>query len=176
MQHTFAHDAVLDQRISEGCEEALTMTQGHSRQTAQEFYVMRQMEKAADTACSVHKRLYGEVSVPKITLTNDEEFLPNPDDCSDDTPTKKRSRTTWSHDEEIWIVGWIEDYVNGPTFDKSSKRINWKKIGQDIQKNQQAQAIFDPEHLNTSKIMECAKRLGKKYQISVHQLRRQDII
>lgn len=80
MQHTFAHDAVLDQRISEGCEEALTVTQGHSRQTAQEFYVMRQMEKAADTASSTHKRLHGEVAVPKITLArgDDEEFQPSP--------------------------------------------------------------------------------------------------
>ena len=79
MQHTFAHDAVLNQRISEGSEEALTLTQGHSRQTAQEFYVMRQMEKAADTASSAHKRLYGEVAIPNIPLArgDDEEFLPS---------------------------------------------------------------------------------------------------
>jgi hypothetical protein len=80
MQHTFAHDAAMNNQISEGCEEALTLTQGHSRQTAQEFYVMRNMEKAADSACATHKRLYGEVAIPKIALTkgDDEEFIPCP--------------------------------------------------------------------------------------------------
>lgn len=87
MQHTIAHEAVLEQTIPEEYEEALSYTQGHSRETTQRFYIMKKMKKHAETACIAHKRLHGEfapVDIPQPT-PEEEEYLPadDPGDSSD---------------------------------------------------------------------------------------------
>jgi hypothetical protein len=92
-----------------------------------------------------------------------------PDESDDDAP-KKRSRTVWSKEEELWIVGWVEGYVKGPTFDKSTKRINWKKFEHDLKTNDDVAGIFQADHQNSTKVMECAKRLAKKLGVSVQDL------
>ncbi len=81
MQHTAAHEAVMEQKIPEEYEEALSFTQGHSRETTQKFYVMKKMAKHAITACDAHKRLHGEfaiVDIPQPTV-EEEEYLPSGD-------------------------------------------------------------------------------------------------
>lgn len=78
MQHTAAHEAVMDHTIPEAFEEALSYTQGHSRETTQRFYVMKKMEEHAVTACLAHKRLHGEfeaVDIPQLR-PEEEEYYP----------------------------------------------------------------------------------------------------
>jgi hypothetical protein len=78
MQHTAAHEAVMEQKIPEEFEESLAYTQGHSRETAQRFYVMKNMQKHATTACLAHKRLHGEFTAVDIPSPSpeEEEYLP----------------------------------------------------------------------------------------------------
>lgn len=47
-------------------EEALNLTQGHSRATAERFYIKRKMSTAASNAAVAHQQLHGEVKVPKL--------------------------------------------------------------------------------------------------------------
>lgn len=79
---------------------------------------------------------------------------------------KKRTRTSWTNEEEIWVVQWVSNYVQGPTYDK---RINWQAALKEISSTN-ARAIFAEDHLSSSKIMECAKRLAKKSGVTVNQL------
>jgi hypothetical protein len=78
MQHTYTHQAVLDKEIDESYEEALTLTQGHSRQITNDYYILKNMINVANTASVAHKRLHGEFTVPNIPTCNkdDEEFHP----------------------------------------------------------------------------------------------------
>lgn len=71
----------MDQTIPEEYEEALTVTQGHSRETAQQYYVMKSMRKHATTACIAHKRLHGEFAPVDIPppRPEEEEYLPADD-------------------------------------------------------------------------------------------------
>ncbi len=68
MQQTYAHVATLQNNTSIECEEDLTLTQGHSRETANQYYI----------ASGIHKRLHGEFTVPNINIPHDadEEFCP----------------------------------------------------------------------------------------------------
>lgn len=193
MQHTVAHEAVMDNTIPEAYEEALTLTQGHSRETTQRYYVKKQMERAATTACLAHKRLHGEFvapNIPRPTL-GQVEYLPegkpllpfstldiillsdfvldenqNEEINATLSPVRKRTRINWSNEEEAWIAGWVSKYVHGATYEK---RINWKAAVKEIN-NSEAKEIFHPEHIDSTKLMECAKRLAKKYGVSVNEL------
>lgn len=61
---------------------------------------------------------------------------------------------------------WISQYVQGATYDK---RINWKAALKDIESTN-AKMIFAEDHLDSTKLMECAKRLAKKTGVPVHKL------
>ena len=185
MQQTYAHVATLQNNISMECEEALTLTQGHSRETANQYYILRDMEKAAKNASGIHKRLHGEFTVPNINIPHDadEEFRPgryspydlchifidndHVSDCSDE-PSQKRIRLAWSIEEEVYIAKWIEDYVASSTYNITA-RINWKKLEAHI-KNDKATNIFLDEHIKHTKLMECAKRMAKRLGVSIQSL------
>ena len=167
MQHTYAHEAVLTNSLSGEMEEALMKTQGHSRETTREFYILGDMKKAAEGAIEAHEILFGQMRVPNIPRPiplHEQEYNPS-EDGEDYEPQKKRRRTTWSEIEEIWIINWIKEYVRGPSFDH---RINWKKMEKDlIERNP---PLFLPEHRDATLLRECAKRVAKRKKLQVHQL------
>lgn len=82
-------------------------------------------------------------------------------------PMKKRTRTSWTNEEEIWLVEWISNHVQSPTY---YKRINWQAALKEISSTN-AKAIFAEDHLSSTKLMECAKRLAMKRRVTVNQLR-----
>lgn len=77
MQQTSAHDAVLMRTLEPHCEEALTLTQGHSRGVVEDYYLRKNLAQAATTACAAHTQLHGEFAVPNIPMqSEDEEYVP----------------------------------------------------------------------------------------------------
>lgn len=109
---------------------------------------------------------------PPITPSFPDHFLEfdfdnnENEDNSYCAPMKKRTRTSWTNEEETWIMQWISQYVKGST---SEKRIQWITALKDI-RSTGATHIFAEDHLSTSKLMECAKRLAKKTGVHVHKL------
>jgi hypothetical protein len=90
----------------------------------------------------------------------------NGEEINQCAPIKKRTRTSWTNEEEAWVVEWVSQYVHGATFDK---RINWKAALKEITSSD-AKSIFAEDHLCSTKLMECAKRLAKKSGVAVHEL------
>lgn len=82
-------------------------------------------------------------------------------------PARKRVRTSWSLDEELWLVNWVNAHVHSVLF---SKRIDWKTCLEDIQKNTDAAHIFPVAHLNTTLLHEACKRIAKRRGIRVEDL------
>lgn len=79
LQQTETHEAVMSGELSIEDEESLNLTQGHSRTTAERFYLKRKMSKAATNATFAHTKLYGEAKVPHlppILTDSQEEFEP----------------------------------------------------------------------------------------------------
>jgi hypothetical protein len=76
LQQTEAHEASHQQLISQRAEEAITLSQNHSRQVATQFYNVRNLRDASIIAAKTHEELYGVQTVPQISSEEDEEYLP----------------------------------------------------------------------------------------------------
>lgn len=76
MQQTSTHEAVLANTLTPSAEEALTLTQGHSREVVEDYYLRRNLIQAATTACAAHRQLHGDFTVPNIPRNEDEEYIP----------------------------------------------------------------------------------------------------
>lgn len=70
----------------------------------------------------------------------------------------------WSAEEEAWIVHWLTQYISSPYYNTS--KINWKKCERDLRASQDRE-LFENEHLDATKIMECAKRIAKREKKSL---------
>lgn len=77
-----------------------------------------------------------------------------------------RCRTIWSHEEEDWLVGWVERHVR----DDFSGRIPWKSCVLEIQANESILDLFHPSHLSATALHEACKRIAKRHCVSVKQL------
>lgn len=76
MQQTEAHEASYHSIISKEAEEAVTLSQNHSRQIAEEFYQVRNLRDASILASKTHEELYGAQAIPHISDEEDEEYNP----------------------------------------------------------------------------------------------------
>lgn len=191
MQQTEAHVASNKHLITRGEEDAITMSQGHSREVAEKFYQMKSMEEAAVTAAQTHQNLYGIQAVPDLSSDEDEEYVPeqgeedDEDDENDDdddeqqqqqqrvvTSSPKRRRLSWTVEEEQWIVRWITKHLKSPEF---NKKINWQLCLKHLRLDPLV-SHFPEEHLDHTKIMECAKRMAKKKDVTVIQMCQSPVI
>jgi hypothetical protein len=178
LQQSEAHDAVAQHKITQQAEEAITLSQGHSRQVAEKYYQMRNLRDAAVVAAETHEDLYGRQDVPNISSEEDGEYLPNPGDENEDeevcTPIKgfspKRKRLSWSHDEEEWILKWVGNHLKSPQY---NSKINWKLCLKELRRDKLAK-LFPEEHQDSTKIMECAKRLAKKHKKTIAEMCQQE--
>lgn len=80
LQQTEANEASRQDRISRQAEEAITISQNHSRQVAEQYYQVRNLRQASILASKTHEELYGIQSVPQISSEEDEEYLPQEED------------------------------------------------------------------------------------------------
>lgn len=76
LQQTEAHEATLTGKIDAEYEEALTLTQGHSKEIAEKFYIKKNMNVAAVKATIVHEQLHGKFEIPVISKSSDEAYRP----------------------------------------------------------------------------------------------------
>jgi len=184
MQQTSAHEAMLANTLTPSAEEALTLTQGHSREVVEDYYIRRNMTQAVTTACAAHQQLHGDFTVPNIPRNEDEEYIPQAgkrryslfysqqsidNECEEDERPKKRSRKEWSEEEEKWLVNWISTYTQTPSYEMNN-RVNWKRARIDLLNDDQAKLIFASEHIDATKMRECSKRIAKRVGIAVHEL------
>lgn len=82
-------------------------------------------------------------------------------------PVRKRVRTSWSPEEERWLVRWVHDHVHSGLF---SKRIDWRTCVCDIRKNPTAVVIFQDAHLAPTMLHEACKRIAKRRSVRVEEL------
>lgn len=157
--------------ITPQAEEALTLSQGHSRTVAEKYYQIKNLREAAVVAATTHESMYGLQDIPNITSEEDEEYVPKDDEeeeGSDVTPIKrfspKRKRVSWIHEEEEWIKGWVRKHLESPQY---NSKINWKLCLKDLRTDQDILPFFPDEHQDSTKIMECAKRMAKKVKQSI---------
>lgn len=66
--------------ISFEAEEAITLSQNHSRQVADKYYQIRNLRDASVIASKSHEELYGVRTIPQIVREEDEEYLPGEDE------------------------------------------------------------------------------------------------
>lgn len=86
-------------------------------------------------------------------------------DHHQETP-QKRKRLSWNHEEEKWIISWVANHLQGPCF---NSKINWKLCVKDLQKDKTLTA-FPIEHQDSTKLMECAKRMAKKRKKTIIEM------
>ncbi len=73
----------------------------------------------------------------------------------------------WSDEEEAWISAWIEKYVASPHY---NSKINWKLCVKHLKESHEC-IIFEKEHIDATKIRECAKRIARRAKKSLSELR-----
>lgn len=81
LQQTEAHQASNQQLISPQAEEAITLSQNHSRHVAEKFYQVRNLRDASILASKTHEDIYGVQPIPQILREEDEEYIPEEDDA-----------------------------------------------------------------------------------------------
>jgi hypothetical protein len=169
-------------------EEALNLTQGHSRSTAERFYIKRKMSAAAINATVAHRQLHGEVKSPDLPpmLHNlDEEYQPELEGLRVNHPTSItifliHSIDLHDHDSDgnienkcpqtnkrqrtVWSVDeekFIIKWIESHTHSPFyQKRINWQTLTNEIRERSRAgETLFPQEHMNPTLLMECAKRI-----------------
>ncbi|MFO0414617.1 MAG: hypothetical protein ACK50E_03110 [Bacteroidota bacterium] len=154
MLQTDTHNATLKHTLSKEEEESLTMTQGHSRETARRFYEIKNQEQAAIQSIEAHRILYGEMPQIKIKRKCEEEEY-HPDEESE--PSKDK-RIKWTLEHEAYILEWIEGYKKDIFY---TGKMNWRKCSNDIT-NDPKGWIFTSAHRDPAKLREFAKRIAKK--------------
>jgi hypothetical protein len=77
LQQTEANEASGDRRITPAAENAITITQGHSREVAEKFYKLKDLSEASSLAIKTHEELYGIQEIPDISSEEDEAYLPH---------------------------------------------------------------------------------------------------
>jgi hypothetical protein len=90
-------------------------------------------------------------------------------ESENDKPSTKRQRSTWSIEEEDFIIKWIQSHIQNPLY---QKRINWQKLASDINISTEKNT-FHHSHVNPTSLRECAKRMSKKFGCKVDELRRE---
>ena len=159
MQQSEANEARHKQIISQEAEEAITLSQNHSRQVAERFYQVRNLSDASILAARTHEQLYGVQAIPQISREEDEEYLPEEEkEIEEIEESPKRKRVAWSAEEEAWIISWLKKYVVSPHF---NSKINWRMCLKDLLESDE-HSIFSKEHQDPTKIMECVKRIAKR--------------
>lgn len=83
LQQTEAHEASHQQLISQQAEEAITLSQNHSRQVADQFYNVRNLRDASIIAAKTHETMYGVQRIPQILEEEDEAYVPEEDDAEE---------------------------------------------------------------------------------------------
>ncbi len=66
IQQTEAHHAMMNFTISPRAEEAITVSQGHSREIANKYYRVQNAQESAVIAATAHEQMYGQQEVPQI--------------------------------------------------------------------------------------------------------------
>jgi hypothetical protein len=70
LQQTEANEASGDRRITPAAENAITITQGHSREVAEKFYKLKDLSEASSLAIKIQE-------IPDISSEEDEAYLPH---------------------------------------------------------------------------------------------------
>lgn len=73
-----------------------------------------------------------------------------------DVQSNKRKRSSWSREEEMYIAKWVEEYIGSPCYQMNG-RLNWKKLEEAVKNDPHVREIFQEDHLQSTKLMECAK-------------------
>lgn len=71
---------MMNSTISPRAEEAITLSQGHSRETAEKYYRIQCLQESALIAATAHKDMYGVQKVPHLSSEDDAEYVPDEDD------------------------------------------------------------------------------------------------
>jgi hypothetical protein len=140
---------------------------------------MRSLHDAAIVAAKTHETLYGYQNPPDVSSEEDGEYLPEEvgdhdeeeeEEC-DAPPIKafspKRKRVSWIQEEEEWIKEWVRKHLESSQY---NSKINWKLCLKDIRADKDILPSFPEEHQDSTKIMECAKRMAKKQKQSIAEM------
>ena len=78
MQQTEAAEARLEEVIDGHQEEAITLHQGHSSETARRFYLKRDAHRVAKQAVEAHSAMYGPMPSTLMPLreSDDDPYIP----------------------------------------------------------------------------------------------------
>jgi hypothetical protein len=69
----------------------------------------------------------------------------------------------WSAQEEAWICSWLEKSLASPYY---NSKINWKLCVKNLKESSEY-SLFEKEHVDATKIMECAKRIARRERKSL---------
>jgi hypothetical protein len=78
MQQTEAAEARLEEVIDGHQEEAITLHQGHSSETARRFYLKRDAHRVAKQAVEAHGNMYGPMpsTLKRLRESDDDPYVP----------------------------------------------------------------------------------------------------